>query len=161
YTNLDRSKHVPTTNGSMNRRLHKFLMKRGLGSPGHIARHLAKRYRLWKRNRPSMSEPKMIRYLFAERIGAQTLWGGGPEQYKYLKAHSDLIDELVAHHPDLFSIVLLSIFIEHPELLWPDAPPDTFEFLQATVEEILDAEVPGWRTQGIWSSANIVCSLCR
>ena len=29
------------------------------------------------------------------------------------------------------------------------------------MQEIFDAEVPGWRGQGVWSEPNVVCSLCK
>jgi hypothetical protein len=138
----------------------KFLMKRGIGSPGHIAKRMAKSYRTRKAGDPSTNERTIIHHLFVERIAAQTVLGG-PVQYKFLKSNSLAIAELVDHHPDLFSIVMLAIFIEHPELVGPGAPADAFNVLNESVQEVLDAEAPGWRTEGVWRNRAIVCSLCR
>jgi hypothetical protein len=138
----------------------KFLMKRGLGSPGHVARHIARRYWQAAVDNPSISQPSIVLHLFKERIAAQSTVGG-PPQYKYLKANPRAIDELVEHHPDIFSIVMLCIFIEYPGLLGAGAPPDAFDVLQETVEEVLDSEVPYWRTDGIWSGRTVTCSLCQ
>lgn len=139
---------------------HKFLMKRGLGSPGYIARKMARTYRIGKQNYPSMEERRVIRRLFVQRVAAQTLFGG-PVQYKFLKRNPAAIEELVDQHPDLFSIITLAIFIEHPELVAPGAPADAFNVLTETVQEVLDAEAPGWRTGGVWRDRPIVCSLCQ
>jgi hypothetical protein len=117
-------------------------------------------YRIGKANYPAMEEREVIRHLFVQRIAAQTL-GGGLVQYRFLKANPDAIEELVDHHPDLFSMTTLAIFIEHPELLVPGAPADAFDVLNETVQEILDAEAPGWRAAGVWGNASIACLLCR
>ena len=138
----------------------KFLMKRGLGSPGHIAKKMARTYRIGKENYPSMEEREVIRRLFVQRVAAQSVLGG-PMQYKFLKENPAAIEELVDHHPDLFSIISLAIFIEHPELLGPGAPNDAFDVLTETVQEVLDAETPRWRTDGVWCNRAIVCSLCQ
>jgi hypothetical protein len=126
---------------------HKFLMKHGVGCPGYVAGKLANAYRLRKMHDQSMDDRAIIRSIFVERIAAQTTFGG-PPQYHLLKRNSEAIKELVDHHPDLFSIVLLSVFIEHPELTGPGAPKDTFEVLDETVQETLDEKAPGWRTEG-------------
>ena len=138
----------------------KFLMKRGIGSPGHIAKEMGRLYRIGKGNYPAMEERDVIRRLFAHRIAGQSVLGG-PTQYQFLKANPEAIEELVDHHPDLFSIIALAIFIEHPELLGPGAPADAFSVLNETVQEVLDAEAPGWRTAGVWRNRPIVCSLCQ
>ncbi len=138
----------------------KLLMKRGVGSPGYIARTMAKSYRARKTGDPSAPERTIIRRLFVERIAAQTLFGG-PAQYKFLKSNPSAIEELVDQHPDLFSIVTLAIFIEHPELVGPGAPADAFDVLSEVVQEVLDDGAPGWRTEGVWRNRPIVCWLCR
>lgn len=138
----------------------KFLMKRGLGSPGYIAKKMARTYRIGKENYPSMEERTVIRRLFVQRVAAKGIVGG-PQQYKFLKQNPAALDELVDQHPDLFSIITLAIFIEHPELLGPGAPADAFSVLTETVQEVLDAEAPGWRTVGVWHKRPIVCSLCQ
>lgn len=140
-------------------RLHKFLMKHGLGSPGYIAKRLGKRYRAMKSADPSWPERKVLRLLFVERIAAQSQMGG-PVPYKVLRGNVKAIDELIDKHPDLFSLVLLAIFIEHPELTGPGAPHDAFDVLRETVVECLDAEAAGWRTAGLWSHRPIACWLC-
>jgi hypothetical protein len=138
----------------------KFLMKRGLGSPGYIAKKMAKTYRIAKENYPTMEERTVIRRLFLQRVAAQGVLGG-PVEYQFLKQHPAALNELVDQHPDLFSIVTLAIFIEHPELLGPGAPADAFSVLAETVQEVLDAEVPGWRTDGVWHNRAMVCFLCQ
>lgn len=138
----------------------KFLMKRGLGSPGYIAKQMARTYRIEKQKNPSIEERTVVRRLFVQRVAAQTM-PGGPAQYRFLKQNPPAIEELVDHHPDLFSIITLAIFIEHPELLGPGAPADSFNVLAETVQEVLDAEAPGWRTDGVWRSPGIVCFLCQ
>jgi hypothetical protein len=138
----------------------KFLMKRGLGSPGYTAKKMARTYRIGKENNPSLEERTVIRHLFVQRVLAQSVLGR-PAQYKFLKQNTAAIEELVDHHPDIFSIITLAIFIEHPELLGPGAPADAFPVLTETVQEVLDAEVPGWKAEGVWRSGAIVCSLCQ
>jgi hypothetical protein len=138
----------------------KFLMKRGLGSPGYIAKKMARTYRIGKENYPAMEERTVIWRLFVQRVAAQGVLGG-PAQYQFLKQNPAALEELVDQHPDLFSIITLAIFIEHPELLGPGAPADAFNVLTETVQEVLDAEAPGWRTDGVWRNRAIVCSLCQ
>lgn len=138
----------------------KLLMKRGLGSPGYIAKKMARTYRVGKENYPAMEEREVIRRLLSQRVSAQGVLGG-PLQYQFLNQNPAALDELVDQHPDLFSIITLAIFIEHPELLGPGAPADAFDVLTETVQEVLDAEAPGWRTLGVWRKHAIVCSLCQ
>jgi len=116
--------------------------------------------RTGKENYPSMNERSVIRRLFVQRVAAQSMLGG-PAQYKFLRGNVPAIDELVDHHPDLFSIISLAVFIEHPELLGPGAPDDAFDVLRETLQGILNAEVPGWKTQGVWDSKMLICSLCQ
>src|SRR5712691_10463985 len=117
----------------------KFLMKRGFGSPGYIAKKMARTYRIGKENYPAMGERTVIRRLFVQRVATQGVFGG-PVQYQFLKQNPAALDELVDQHSDLFSIIILAIFIEHPELLGPGAPVDAFGVLTETVQEVLDAE---------------------
>jgi len=139
--------------------LHKVLMKRGVGSPGYIAGKLADAYWLRKSQSPATDERTIIRSIFVERIAAQTNFGG-PPQYHLLRRTQGAIDELVDQHPDLFSIVLLSIFIESPKLMPPYTQSNTFKLLNEVVQETLDAKAPGWRTGGVWSKPDLKCSLC-
>lgn len=138
---------------------HKFLMKHGLGSPGYIAKRMARSYRTLKASGPSLDERAIIRRIFVERVAAQSVLGG-PPQYRFLKSNPSAMHELLNQHPDLFSIVSLAVFIEHPEFVGPVAPADAFNVLSETIQEVLDAEVPGWRTDGVWRSQTIVCSHC-
>lgn len=137
----------------------KLLMKHGVGSPGYVARRMAKSYRRWKSTGQSVDERAIIRQIFVERVVAQSTLGG-PTQYKYLESNPSAIDELIDENPDLFSIVSLAVFIEHPELLGSGAPPDAFDVLRETIQEILDSEAAGWRKQGIWQKQAIICFLC-
>jgi len=139
---------------------HKFLMKHGVGSPGYIAGKLAESYKLHKARTPAVEERALIRSIFVERIAAQTTVGG-PAQYHLLRRNPDAIEDVVNQHPDLYSIVLLSIFIEHPELVGPGSRSDTFTVLNITIQEMLDRKAPGWRTSGIWAKQDVICSVCR
>ncbi len=139
---------------------HEFLMKHGVGSPGYIAGKLADAYQLHKARTPAIEERTLIRSIFVERIAAQTTFGG-PAQYHLLRRNPDAIEDLVNQHPDLYSIVLLSIFIEHPELIGPGSRGDTFAVLGRTVQEMLDRKAPSWRTSGIWDKRDVVCSVCK
>ena len=142
---------------------HKFVMKHGMGSPGYIAKKMAKTYRIGKENYPGIGlkkERETLRRLLLQRALAQSMLGG-PAQYKFLKENPRVLVELVHQQPDLFSIVTLAIFVEHPELLGPEASAEAFEVLSETVQEVLDAEAPGWRTEGVRSNPVKVCSLCK
>jgi hypothetical protein len=139
---------------------HKLLMKHGLGSPGYIAKKMAKTYRIGKENYPEMEEREVLRRLLLQRVLAQSMLSG-PVQYQFLKQNPAVLEELVHQQPDLFSIITLAIFIEHPELLRPGAPVDAFDALTETVQEVLDTEAPGWRTEGVWRDHTVVCSLCQ
>lgn len=138
----------------------KFLMKRGLGSPGYIAKKMARTYRIGKENYPELDEREVLRRLLLERVLAQSM-PGGPVQYQFLKQNPAALEELVDQHSDLFSIITLAIFIEHPELVGPGAPADVFGVLAETVEEVLDAEAPAWKAAGVWRNRPIMCSLCQ
>jgi hypothetical protein len=139
---------------------HKLAMKHGIGSPGYVARRIAKAYKTWKSRTPSESETEIIRRVFVERIAAQTIVGG-PAEYHFLKQHPSAIDEIVKSHPDLFSIALVCVAIEHPELLGPRAPQDAFQVLGETLQEVLDAKVPEWTNAGVWKNPYIVCQFCK
>jgi hypothetical protein len=135
-------------------------MKHGFGSPGYVAKELAKKYRVGKESYPELVEREILRRLFLHRVLGQSTMGG-PREYKFLKQNPNVLAQLVNQQPDLFSIITAAIFIEHPELLRPGAPIDAFEVLAETVQEVLDVEAPGWRTEGVWDNPAIVCSLCQ
>lgn len=139
--------------------LHKFMMKHGVGSPGYIASRVAEAYRFRKARDPKVDDRTTIRAIFVERVAAQSLFGG-PRPYKLLRGNTRAIEELVDHHPDLFSIIMLTVFIEHPELVGPFSRSDSFDVLIETVREVLNSKAPGWRTAGVWNRANIVCADC-
>jgi hypothetical protein len=139
---------------------HKFLMKHGIGSPGYIARRMAKRYMFLKTMGFSEDEQEILHRIFVERIAAQAS-AGGPSQYHFLREHAFSIHEILAAHPDLFSLALMCIVIEHPELVGARSPGDAFDVLGQTLNEVLDEKVPGWRVQGVWSNPEIVCQLCK
>ncbi len=138
---------------------HKILMKFGMGSPGYIAKNMAKNYRKRKALGPAAPESSIIHRVFVDRVAAQS-FVGGPIQYKFLKNNPNSIQELLDHNPDLFSIVTLAVFIEHPELVSAAVPTEAFQVLKETLEEVLDSEAPGWRTAGIWSEPTVICSQC-
>lgn len=122
----------------------RWLMKHGIGSPGHIARRMAKHYRAAKEARPNWSEREVLNAVYAMRVAAQTTFGG-PAEYRMTKQDSSLKTAVLDENPDLFSIIRYAVMVEHPELQNPYAPPDRFEVLDSVISEILDQETAGWR----------------
>ena len=123
---------------------HRFLMKHGIGSPGYIARRMARHYRLAKEARPYWSESEVLNAVYAMRVAAQSILGG-PVEYRMTKQDPSLKTAVLDENPDLFSIIRYAVMVEHPELQNPYAPPDRFEILDSVISEILDQETPGWR----------------
>jgi hypothetical protein len=123
---------------------HRWLMKHGIGSPGYIARRMARHYRAAKEARPFWSEREVLNAVYAMRVAAQSVLGG-PVEYKKTKEDFSLKTAVLDENPDLFSIIRHAIIVEHPELQNPYAPPDRFEILDNVISEILDQETPGWR----------------
>ena len=123
---------------------HRWLMKHGIGSPGHIARRMARHHRLAKDARPYWSEREVLNAVYAMRVAAQSILGG-PVEYRRTKEDPSLKTAVLDENPDLFSIIRYAVMVEHPELQKPYAPPDRFEILDSVISEILDQETPGWR----------------
>lgn len=123
---------------------HRWLMKHGIGSPGHIARRMARHYRLAKEARPYWSEREVLNAVYAIRVAAQST-PGGPVEYRMTKEDFTLKTAVLDENPDLFSIIRYAVLVEHPELQNPYAPPGRFEILDGVISEILDQETPGWR----------------
>lgn len=123
---------------------HRFLMKHGIGSPGYIARRMARHYRAAKEARPNWSERELLNAVYAMRVAAQSVLGG-PVEYQMTKEDPSLKTAVLDENPDLFSIIRHAIMVEHPELQNPYAPPDRFEILDSVISSILDQETPGWR----------------
>lgn len=123
---------------------HRFLMKHGIGSPGHIALRMARHYRLAKEARPYWSEREVLNAVYAMRVAAQSILGG-PVEYRMTKEDPSLKTAVLDENPDLFSIIRYAVMVEHPELKNPYAPPDRFQILDSVISEILDRETPGWR----------------
>jgi hypothetical protein len=123
---------------------HRWLMKHGIGSPGHIARRMARHYRLAKEARPYWSEREVLNAVYAMRVAAQSILSG-PVEYRMTKEDPSLKTAVLDENPDLFSIIRYAVMVEHPELQNPHAPPDRFEILDSVISEILDQETPGWR----------------
>ncbi len=105
---------------------HHWLMKHGIGSPGHIARRMARHYRLAKEARPYWSEREVLNAVYAMRVAAQSILGG-PVEYRMTKEDFSLKTAVLDENPDLFSIIRYAVMVEHPELQNPYAPPDRFE----------------------------------
>src|SRR5579863_3550112 len=63
---------------------HRWLMKHGIGSPGHIARRMARHYRAAKEARPYWSEREVLNAVYAMRVAAQSMLGG-PVEYRMTK----------------------------------------------------------------------------
>jgi hypothetical protein len=123
---------------------HRWLMKHGIGSPGHIARRMARHYRLAKSARPYWCEREVLNAVYAMRVAAQSILNG-PVEYRMTKEDPSLKTTVLDKNPDLFSIIRYAVMVEHPELQNPYAPPDRFEILDRVISEILDQETPGWR----------------
>ncbi len=121
-----------------------FLMKHGLGSPGYIARTMARQYRAMKEANPSLGERSILLRLYANRAAAQSTLGG-PAEYRMSRKNPSLMHAAVEKNSNLFSIVRYAVFIEHPELHNPHTPSNRFEVLDRILTEILDREAPDWR----------------
>jgi hypothetical protein len=121
-----------------------FLMKHGIGSPGYIARRMAKEYRARKAGNPSLDERSILFRVYATRVAAQSILGG-PAEYRMSRENPRLMHAAVEQNSDLFSIIRHAVLIEHPEFDKPYAPSDRFEVLDRVISEVLDREIPGWR----------------
>lgn len=121
-----------------------FLMKHGIGSPGYVARVMAKQYRAIKEADPSMDERAVLIRVYANRVAAQSILEG-PAEYRECRKDPSLMRRAIDQNPNLFSIIRHAILIEHPELDNPRAPADRFEVLDRVLAEILDRETSGWR----------------
>lgn len=132
-----------------------FLMRHGIGSPGYIAKTMARQYRAIKEANPSLNERSVLLRLYANRVSAQSVLGG-PAEYKMCREDPTRIQAAVDKSPDLFSIIRHAVFVEHPELSNPHAPPNRFEVLDRVLAETLDREAPAWRQtqQPISSQSN-------
>lgn len=120
----------------------KFVMKHGIGSPGSIAKAMARSYQAIKRG-SSERERGILRQLYLSRVSAASMWGKSA-QFGYSTDPSH-VEQVLVQNPDLHSLVKHVIVSEHPELLGPDAPANSWEVLDEVVEEVLDQHAPGWR----------------
>jgi hypothetical protein len=121
-----------------------FLMKHGIGSPGYIAKTMARQYRAIKEAQPSLDERSVLFRLYANRVAAQSILGG-PAEYRMSRENPSLMRAAVEQSANLFSIIRHVVFIEHPELHNPHAPSNRFEVLDRVLAEVLDREIPDWR----------------
>ena len=121
-----------------------FLMKHGIGSPGYIARRMAKYYRAIREAKPGWDERAVLNAVYAHRVAAQSVLGG-PIEYQMTRKDPALKHAVLEENPDLFSIIRHAILIEHPEMQNPHAPPNRFEILDRVLSEVLNREIPGWR----------------
>ena len=136
---------------------HEFLMKHGIGSPGYIAKTMARQYRAARTAYPGESCRSALRRVLANRVVAQSSFGG-PNKYRAMRGNSQLIDSVIDENPSLYSIIRFAVFVEHPELQNPFAPPDRFEVLDRVLSEILEREVPGWRELSVTGTREAVSS---
>lgn len=123
--------------------LQDFLMKHGVGSPGHIAKVMTRQYRLIKESNPGFDEQTVLHYVYANRVAAQSTFGG-PEVYQKSRKNPTLMHEAVANNPHLFLLIKHAILIEHPEFQNPFAPSDRFEILDRVIGETIERETRGW-----------------
>lgn len=121
-----------------------FLMKHGVGSPGYIAKTMARQYHAVKEAKPSLDERSVLFRVYANRVAAQSILGG-PAEYRMSRENPSLMHAAVEQNPNLFSIIRHAVLIEHPELHNPHAPSNRFEVLDRVLTEVLDREIPDWR----------------
>ena len=121
-----------------------FLMKHGIGSPGYIARRMARQYRAIKEADPTTDEVSILFRIYSNRVVAQSVLGG-PNEYQAAREDPSLIRATIEQNSSLFMIIRHAVFVEHPELSDPRAPSDRFQVLDRVLTEILDHEAPGWR----------------
>jgi hypothetical protein len=121
-----------------------FLMRHGVGSPGYIAKTMARQYRAIKESQPSLDEPSVLFRLYANRVAAQSIMGG-PAEYRMSRGNPSLMRAAIEQNPNLFSIISHAVSVEHPELQNPHAPSNRFEVLDRVLAEVLDREIPDWR----------------
>jgi hypothetical protein len=122
---------------------HEFLMKHGIGSPGSMARSIARIYRRLKKSNPGMPEKRILATLLLTRAQAARLTGAASAYA--MCDNPEFVYATVQDNPDLLSMVLYFVFLEHTELTGPYAPPDAHEVLLKVVTVILDKEAPMWR----------------
>ncbi|HEY5330117.1 MAG TPA: hypothetical protein VIJ79_09555 [Acidobacteriaceae bacterium] len=122
---------------------HKFLMKHGIGSPGYIARRMARDYRALSESSSSLDEHKILRSILVRRIASQTTFGG-PKEYKIAKMRPEIIDAVTDHSSDLLSVVRYAVLVEHPELKNTHAPSSSLDLLDEVLKEILDSDALDW-----------------
>lgn len=122
----------------------KLLMKYGLGAPGSITKAMVRTYQAIKRE-GAASERDTLRQLYLSRVTLLSLLGKAAQcGYSSEPSH---VEQVLEQNPDLRSLLQHVIVSEHPELLGPSAPENTWEVLDEVVEEVLDQRVPGWRQQ--------------
>lgn len=121
-----------------------FLMKHGIGSPGYIAKTMARQYHAIKEANPSLDERAVLFRVYANRVAAQSTLGG-PVEYRMSRENPSLMQIAIEENSNLFSIIRHAVLIEHPELHNPYPPSDRFEVLDRVLAEILDREIPDWR----------------
>ena len=121
-----------------------FLMKHGIGSPGYIAKRLARHYRAIKEANPSLDERSVLFRVYAYRVAGQAILGG-PAEYRMNRETPSLMQATIEQNSTLFSIIRHAVLIEHPELHNPHAPSNRFEVLDRVLAEVLDREIPDWR----------------
>ena len=123
---------------------HEFLMKHGMGSPGYIAKTMAKQYQSMRATYPSEGYRSVLRRLLASRVTVQSSFGG-PKEYREIRQNFELIDSVIDANPNLFKIIRFAILVEHPELRNPFAPANRFEILDRVITEILNRDFAEWK----------------
>ena len=124
----------------------RFVTKHGIGSPGSIAKAMAKTYAIIKRRNRGIPEREVLRQIYLSRVQAGSMIGVRAVRSGLLNADPAHVEDVLAHAPDLASLVIHVIFMEHPELLdHRGAPPDQDESLKRVVLEVLDKQAPGSR----------------
>ena len=122
----------------------KFVMKRGIGSPGSIAKAMAKTYAGLKReSAETKSESDVLRQLYLGRVSAAAAWNKAA-QFGYSTEPSH-VEQVLSKNPDLANLVKHVVVSEHPELLDSAMSGNPWEVLDEVVEEMLDRHAPGWR----------------
>jgi hypothetical protein len=123
--------------------LTKFMSKYWIGSPSHIARRMAKAYRGVKEHEPSWDEPQVLRVVMSGSAVQEVLHRLASDIMPKETSRS-IQDSLADCCPDLFSLVLFAVVIEHQHLLNPSMPDDVINAVTSTIVETLDQTAPRW-----------------
>jgi hypothetical protein len=122
--------------------LRRFLMRWAPGSPGSVARVMARSYCSIRKRHPRLGADEVMREVYLSRVGAYETWGSNvlPRQA------ADAIVQLA--RGSLLKLTSLLLAQEAPHLYGEHASIDAqsqWGDVEATIVAVLDWEAPGWR----------------